>query len=61
MDDPQRDSLWQEVREQNSRLQQLIDAIPKLVARSRDVLRRQRPEVDARRTMNPHPLRGRQS
>jgi len=47
MDDPQRDTLLQDVREQNTRLQQFIDAIIELVARSREVLRRQRPEDSA--------------
>ena len=47
MDDPQRDTLWQEVRDQNSRLRHLIEVITQLVARSRDVLRRQRPEDSA--------------
>ena len=36
-----------EARERNSRLQQLIEIITQLVARSRDVLRRQRPEDSA--------------
>jgi hypothetical protein len=43
----QRDALWRDVRQQNIRLQQLIEAITQLVARSRDVLRRQRPENSA--------------
>jgi hypothetical protein len=47
MDDPQRDALWRDVRQQNTRLQKLIDAITQLVARSREVLRRQRPEDGA--------------
>jgi hypothetical protein len=47
MDDPQRDALWQEARDQNSRLRHLIEVITQLVARSRDVLRRQRPEDSA--------------
>jgi hypothetical protein len=47
MDNLERDALLQEVVRQNSRLQQLIDAIAQLVARSREVLRRQRPEDSA--------------
>jgi hypothetical protein len=43
MDSLERDALLQEVTQQNSRLQQLIEAIAQLVARSREVLRRQRP------------------
>ena len=44
MDSSERDALLQEVSQQNSRLQQLIEVIAQLVARSRDVLRHQRPE-----------------
>jgi len=47
MDDPEREALWQESREQNSRLRALIETIAQLIARSRDVLRRQRPEDSA--------------
>ena len=47
MDSSERDALLQEVSQQNSRLQQLIEAIAQLVARSREVLRRQRPEDSA--------------
>jgi hypothetical protein len=47
MNGAEREVLLNEVREQNSRLQQLIDKIAQLVARSREVLRRQRPEVSA--------------
>jgi len=47
MDSSERDALLQEVSQQNSRLQQLIEVIAQLVARSRDVLRRQRPEDSA--------------
>jgi hypothetical protein len=47
LDDQERNALWQETREQNSRLQQLIDAIIQLIARSREVLWRQRPEDGA--------------
>jgi hypothetical protein len=47
MDSLERDALLQEVSQQNSRLQQLIEAIAQLVARSREVLRRQRPEDSA--------------
>jgi hypothetical protein len=47
MDDPQRDALWRDVRQQNFSLQQLIHVMTQLVARSRDVLRRQRPEDSA--------------
>jgi hypothetical protein len=47
LDDQERKALWQETRDQNSRLQQLIDAIIQLVARSRNVLQRQRPEDGA--------------
>jgi hypothetical protein len=47
MDNLERDALLQEVVRQNSRLQQLIEAIAQLVARSREVLRRQRPEDSA--------------
>ena len=45
MDSSQRDALLQDVSQQNSRLQQLIEAIAQLVARSREVLRRQRLET----------------
>jgi hypothetical protein len=48
MDDQQQQALWQEASERNSRLQHLIDAIAQLLARSRDVLRRPRPEDGAR-------------
>jgi len=44
VDDQERNSLWEDARERNSRLQQLIDAIVQLLGRSRDVLRRERPE-----------------
>jgi hypothetical protein len=47
MDSLERDALLQDVSQQNSRLQQLIEAIALLVARSREVLRRQRPEDSA--------------
>ena len=47
MDNLERDALLQEVSQQNSRLQQLIEAISQLIARSREVLRRQRPEDGA--------------
>ena len=47
MDNLERDALLREVVRQNSRLQQLIEAIAQLVARSREVLRRQRPEDSA--------------
>jgi hypothetical protein len=47
VDDRQRKALWQEANERNSRLQELIDSIATLVARSRDVLRRERPEDSA--------------
>ena len=47
MDDAQRDALWKDVAEQNSRLRQLIEGVAQLVARSRQVLRRQRPEDSA--------------
>jgi hypothetical protein len=47
MDNLERDALLQEVSRQNSRLLQLIEAIAQLVARSREVLRRQRPEDSA--------------
>jgi hypothetical protein len=47
MDDPQRDALWQEASERNNRLEHLIEAITQLVARSRDVLPRARPEGSA--------------
>ena len=47
LDDRERNALWEETREQNSRLQQLIDAIIQLIARSREVLWRQRPEDSA--------------
>ena len=47
MNGPERDALLQDVREQNSRSRQLIEAIVQLIARSRDVLRRQRPEDSA--------------
>ena len=47
MDSLERDALLQEVSQQNSRLQQLIDVIALLGARSREVLRRQRPEDSA--------------
>lgn len=47
MDNLERDALLQDVSQQNSRLQQLIEAIAQLVARSREVLRRQRPEDSA--------------
>jgi hypothetical protein len=47
VNDQERKSLWEDTRDQNSRLQQLIDGIIQLVARSRDVLRRQRPEDGA--------------
>jgi hypothetical protein len=47
MDSSERDALLQEISQQNSRLQQLIEAIAQLVARSREVLRRQRPEDSA--------------
>ena len=47
MDGPQRETLLQEVREQNTRLQQIIETIIQLVVRSREVLRRERPEVSA--------------
>jgi hypothetical protein len=40
----EQEALLQAVSEQNSRLQQLIDAIVQLITRSRDVLRHQRPE-----------------
>ena len=42
MEGSEREALLQKVSEQNSRLQQLIEAIVKLITRSRDVLRRQR-------------------
>jgi hypothetical protein len=48
MDSLERYALLQEVSQQNSPLQQLIEAIAQLVARSREVLRRQRPEDSAR-------------
>jgi hypothetical protein len=44
MENAEREALLQEVSEQNSRLQRLIDAIVQLVARSREVLRLSRPE-----------------
>ena len=44
MEGSDRDALLQKVSEQNSRQQQLIGAIVKLITRSRDVLRHQRPE-----------------
>ena len=44
MEGSEREALLQKVSEQNWRLQQLIEAIVKLITRSRDVLRRQRPE-----------------
>ena len=44
MEGSDREALLQKVSEQNSRLQQLIEAIVKLIMRSRDVLRHQRPE-----------------
>ena len=47
MDNLERDALLQEVSRQNSRLLQLIEAIAQLVTRSREVLRRQRPEHSA--------------
>lgn len=47
MDSSERDALLQDVSKQNSRLQQLIEVIAQLVARSREVLRRQRPEDSA--------------
>jgi hypothetical protein len=47
MDNLERDALLQEVIRQNARLQQLIDVIALLGARSREVLRRQRPEDSA--------------
>ena len=47
MDSSERDALLQDVSQQNSRLQQLIEAIAQLVARSGEVLRRQRPEDSA--------------
>jgi hypothetical protein len=47
MESLERDALQQSVREQNSRLERLIEVITQLVARSRDVLRRQRPEDSA--------------
>jgi hypothetical protein len=47
MDSSEREALLQDVSQQNSRLQKLIEAIAQLVARSREVLRRQRPEDSA--------------
>ena len=47
MDSSERDALLQEVSQQNSRLELLIEVIAQLVARSREVLRRQRPEDGA--------------
>ena len=44
MESTEREALLHKVSEQNSRLQELIEAIVKLIARSRDVLRRHRPE-----------------
>jgi hypothetical protein len=44
MNGAEHELLLNEVREQNSRLQQLIDIIAQLLARSREALRRQRPE-----------------
>ncbi len=47
MDSSERDALLDDVSQQNSRLEQLIEVIAQLVARSREVLRRQRPEDGA--------------
>ena len=47
MNNLERDALLQEVTRQNARLRQLIDVIAQLGARSREVLRRQRPEDSA--------------
>jgi hypothetical protein len=47
LDDQEREALWEETREQNSRLQQLIDAITQLIARSRAMVWRQGPEDGA--------------
>ena len=47
MKELERDALLQEVFRQNARLRQLIDVIAQLGARSREVLRRQRPEDSA--------------
>ena len=45
MESSERELLLQEISEQNSRLQRLIEAIAQLVARSRDVLRHLRAEA----------------
>jgi hypothetical protein len=47
MNDAQRQALWRDVGESNSRLQHLIGGVCRLVARSREVLGRQQPEVGA--------------
>ena len=44
MDDQERNALWADARERNSRLQQLIESIAQLLGRSRDVLRREPPD-----------------
>lgn len=47
MDNLERDAQLEEVIRQNARLQQLIDVMAQLGARSREVLRRQRREDTA--------------